>query len=169
MRIWIGQDRMTVDSALGAVQTRVPGRIIQLFGLGALSGMEGGYAAYRISKAALNAVTRILASELRGAVAVNSMCPGWVKTDMGGEGADREVEQGADTAVWLAFFFPTISRESSCAIVRLSSGDASRGEHDTLAMARWGRGEDRLVVEAEPLSGGRHLVIDSWKHPSWAA
>jgi NAD(P)-dependent dehydrogenase (short-subunit alcohol dehydrogenase family) len=42
-------------------------------GMGALSEMEGGYAAYRISKVALNAVTRILAAELRGAVAVNSM------------------------------------------------------------------------------------------------
>ena len=60
-------------------------------GMGALSDMEGGYAAYRISKAALNAVTGILAAELRGAVAVNSMCPGWVKTDMGGANAERDV------------------------------------------------------------------------------
>jgi len=58
--------------------------------------------AHRISKAALNAVTGILAAELRGAVAVNSMCPGWVKTDMGGANAERDVSQGADTAVWLA-------------------------------------------------------------------
>jgi NAD(P)-dependent dehydrogenase (short-subunit alcohol dehydrogenase family) len=59
------------------------GRIVNMSsGMGALSEMEGGYAAYRISKAALNAVTGILAAELRGAVAVNSMCPGWVKTDM---------------------------------------------------------------------------------------
>ena len=71
-------------------------------GMGALSDLEGGYAAYRISKAALNAVTGILAAELRGAVAVNSMCPGWVKTDMGGANAERDVSQGADTAVWLA-------------------------------------------------------------------
>jgi NAD(P)-dependent dehydrogenase (short-subunit alcohol dehydrogenase family) len=71
-------------------------------GMGALSDMEGGYAAYRISKAALNAVTGILAAELRGAVAINSMCPGWVKTDMGGANAERDVSQGADTAVWLA-------------------------------------------------------------------
>ena len=71
-------------------------------GMGALSDMEGGYAAYRISKAALNAVTGILAAELRGAVAVNSMCPGWVKTDIGGANAERDVSQGADTAVWLA-------------------------------------------------------------------
>jgi NAD(P)-dependent dehydrogenase (short-subunit alcohol dehydrogenase family) len=79
------------------------GRIVNMSsGMGALSDMEGGYAAYRISKAALNAVTGILAAELRGAVAVNSMCPGWVKTDMGGANAERDVSQGADTAVWLA-------------------------------------------------------------------
>jgi NAD(P)-dependent dehydrogenase (short-subunit alcohol dehydrogenase family) len=83
------------------------GRIVNMSsGMGALSEMEGGYAAYRISKAALNAVTGILAAELRGAVAVNSMCPGWVKTDMGGAHAERDVAQGADTAVWLALDAP---------------------------------------------------------------
>jgi NAD(P)-dependent dehydrogenase (short-subunit alcohol dehydrogenase family) len=79
------------------------GRIVNMSsGMGALSDMEGGHAAYRISKAALNAVTGIFAAELRGSVAVNSMCPGWVKTDMGGASAERDVAQGADTAVWLA-------------------------------------------------------------------
>ena len=75
-------------------------------GMGALSDNHGGYAAYRISKTALNAVTAILAAELRGAVAVNAACPGWVKTDMGGAGADRDVAEGADTAVWLALDAP---------------------------------------------------------------
>ena len=75
-------------------------------GMGALSSMEGGYAAYRISKTALNAVTRILAAELRGAVAVNSVCPGWVKTDMGGANAERDVAQGAAGPVWLALDAP---------------------------------------------------------------
>ena len=75
-------------------------------GMGQLSGMEGGYAAYRISKTALNAVTGILAAELRGRVAVNSMCPGWVRTDMGGANAERDVSPGADTAVWLALDAP---------------------------------------------------------------
>ncbi|HWF19743.1 MAG TPA: SDR family oxidoreductase [Verrucomicrobiae bacterium] len=83
------------------------GRIVNMSsGLGQLSDMEGGYAAYRISKTALNAVTRILAAELRGSVAVNSMSPGWVRTDMGGASAERDVSQGADTAVWLALDAP---------------------------------------------------------------
>jgi NAD(P)-dependent dehydrogenase (short-subunit alcohol dehydrogenase family) len=70
-------------------------------GAGQLSDMNGGRAAYRLSKAALNALTRTLASDERG-IKVNSMCPGWVRTDMGGSGAPRSVEEGADTAVWLA-------------------------------------------------------------------
>ena len=70
-------------------------------GAGQLSDMNGGRAAYRISKAGLNALTRTLASDERW-VKVNTMCPGWVRTDMGGSAAPRSVEEGADTAVWLA-------------------------------------------------------------------
>jgi NAD(P)-dependent dehydrogenase (short-subunit alcohol dehydrogenase family) len=70
-------------------------------GAGQLSDMNGGRAAYRVSKAGLNALTRTLASDERW-VKVNTMCPGWVRTDMGGQAAPRSVEQGADTAVWLA-------------------------------------------------------------------
>jgi len=70
-------------------------------GAGQLSDMNGGRAAYRVSKAALNALTRTLASDERW-LRVNTMCPGWVRTDMGGAGAPRSVEEGADTAVWLA-------------------------------------------------------------------
>ena len=70
-------------------------------GAGQLSDMNGGRAAYRVSKAALNALTRTLASDERG-IKVNTMCPGWVRTDMGGSAAPRSVEEGADTAVWLA-------------------------------------------------------------------
>jgi len=59
--------------------------------------------AYSLSKASLNALTIVLAREMRGTnILVNSMSPGWVKTDMGGPNALRSVEQGADTAVWLA-------------------------------------------------------------------
>ena len=70
-------------------------------GAGQLDEMNGGRAAYRVSKAGLNALTRTLASEERG-ILINTMCPGWVRTDMGGAGAPRSVEEGADTAVWLA-------------------------------------------------------------------
>lgn len=80
------------------------GRIVNMSsGQGQLSEMSVGTPAYRISKTALNALTRTLAAELDGGgILVNSMCPGWVKTDMGGPSAPRTVEQGADTAVWLA-------------------------------------------------------------------
>jgi NAD(P)-dependent dehydrogenase (short-subunit alcohol dehydrogenase family) len=72
-------------------------------GAGQLSDMDGGRAAYRVSKTGLNALTRALAADERGSdVLVNTMCPGWVRTDMGGPSATKSVEEGADTAVWLA-------------------------------------------------------------------
>jgi NAD(P)-dependent dehydrogenase (short-subunit alcohol dehydrogenase family) len=80
------------------------GRIVNVSsGMGRLSDMGGGAAAYRVSKTALNALTRVLAGELAGdGIKVNSACPGWVRTDMGTGAAPREVEEGADTPVWLA-------------------------------------------------------------------
>ena len=78
------------------------GRIVNISsGMGALNDMGGGSPAYRVSKTALNALTRILASELRGSgILVNSVCPGWVRTDMGGSDASRSVKEGADTPIW---------------------------------------------------------------------
>ncbi|GAB1545405.1 SDR family oxidoreductase [Scytonema sp. NUACC21] len=80
------------------------GRVVNVSsGAGQLSDMHSGYPAYRVSKTALNALTRILAYELKGInVLVNAVCPGWVKTDMGGSNAPRTPEQGADTIMWLA-------------------------------------------------------------------
>jgi NAD(P)-dependent dehydrogenase (short-subunit alcohol dehydrogenase family) len=72
-------------------------------GMGQLADMGGGSLAYRLSKTALNALTRVLAQEVDGRhVKVNAACPGWVRTDMGGAHATRPVEQGAETVVWLA-------------------------------------------------------------------
>ena len=80
------------------------GRIVNVSsGLGSLANMGGRGAAYKISKAALNALTRVAAAELKGAkIKVNAASPGWVRTRMGGSGATRSPEQGADTIVWLA-------------------------------------------------------------------
>lgn len=80
------------------------GRIVNLSsGLGQLDEMGDGTPAYRASKTALNALTRMVASATQGQdILVNSMCPGWVRTDMGGPNAARSVEKAAETAVWLA-------------------------------------------------------------------
>ncbi len=73
-------------------------------GMGAVSEMGGWSPGYRVSKASLNAMTRILSTELKDeGVLVNSACPGFVATDMGGQyGAKKSVEDGASGVVWLA-------------------------------------------------------------------
>ncbi|MCB9232965.1 MAG: SDR family oxidoreductase [Bacteroidia bacterium] len=100
-----------VYGPLGLAQEMLPllrqssqGRIINLSsGMGALDDLGTGYAAYRLSKAWLNSATILLANELeREGIRVNAMCPGWVQTDMGGKGAPRTVQKGAETAVWLS-------------------------------------------------------------------
>ncbi|MFZ0257250.1 MAG: SDR family NAD(P)-dependent oxidoreductase [Gammaproteobacteria bacterium] len=79
------------------------GRIVNVSsGMGALNEMVDGWPAYRISKAALNAVTRIFAAEAGSGVKINSVCPGWVRTDMGGANAPRDIEEGAAGIVWAA-------------------------------------------------------------------
>jgi NAD(P)-dependent dehydrogenase (short-subunit alcohol dehydrogenase family) len=97
-----------VLGAWRAVQAYLPllresrhGRIVNVSsGAGSLTDMGGGTPAYRVSKTALNALTRILAAELRAdAILVNSVCPGWVATDMGGRGG-RPVEDGAASVMW---------------------------------------------------------------------
>jgi NAD(P)-dependent dehydrogenase (short-subunit alcohol dehydrogenase family) len=79
-------------------------RIINLSsGYGQVEGMSPDVPSYCLSKLALNGLTIMLAGAFhKDGIAVNSMCPGWVRTDMGGPGATRSVEEGADTAVWLA-------------------------------------------------------------------
>lgn len=92
------------QSLIPLMKERNYGRVVNVSsGMGQLSEMNGGYPAYRISKTALNALTCLVADELKGTnILVNSVCPGWVKTDMGGPNAPRTPEQGVETIVWLA-------------------------------------------------------------------
>ena len=80
------------------------GRVVNISsGAGQLSSMGAWAPAYSVSKAALNALTIQLSQALKPrGIAVNAVCPGWVKTRMGGSGASKSVEDGADTPVWLA-------------------------------------------------------------------
>jgi len=86
------------------MKSRRYGRIVNLSSsMGALNGMGAGYIAYRMSKAGINVVTRVIAEETQGmGILVNSVDPGWVRSAMGGLGATRSVEKGAETPVWLA-------------------------------------------------------------------
>jgi NAD(P)-dependent dehydrogenase (short-subunit alcohol dehydrogenase family) len=90
--------------AVPVMKSRRYGRIVNLSsGMGSLSEMGAGYIAYRLSKAGINVVTRVIAAETEGmGILVNSVDPGWVQTDMGGRGAARTVQKGAETVVWLA-------------------------------------------------------------------
>ena len=79
------------------------GRIVNVSsGWGAFSDGLTGPAAYSISKATLNAITKVAANNYPNSVKINALCPGWVRTRMGGASATRSPELGAETAVWLA-------------------------------------------------------------------
>ncbi|TVQ90775.1 MAG: SDR family NAD(P)-dependent oxidoreductase [Chromatiaceae bacterium] len=96
-------------AALHLCQCLIPlmqgrGRVVNVSsGMGQLTDMNGCCPGYRLSKTALNAVTRILADELRDTgIKINSVCPGWVRTDMGGPDAPLTLEQGVQGIVWAA-------------------------------------------------------------------
>ncbi len=93
----------TIRRALPGMNERGYGRVVNVSsGMGALSDMGGGYAAYRLSKAALNACTIVLGHEAGTNVKVNAVCPGWVRTRMGGQSAPRDLDQGVAGIVWAA-------------------------------------------------------------------
>jgi len=97
-----GALRVTREFAPLLRKSKAPRVINVSSGGGQLTGGADGWApAYCISKTALNGVTVQLAAALPK-FAINSVCPGWVRTEMGGENASRSVEEGADTIVWLA-------------------------------------------------------------------
>ncbi|AFY93543.1 SDR family NAD(P)-dependent oxidoreductase [Chamaesiphon minutus] len=107
-------DRAMNTNAFGAIRTTqaflphlskaTAARVINLSSdLGALDGISTETPSYSLSKLALNGATILLATALKfQKIAVYSMCPGWVRTDMGGSNASRSPAQGADTAIWLA-------------------------------------------------------------------
>lgn len=80
------------------------GRIVNVSsGMGSFNEMDRGYISYRISKTALNVITKITAAELKDTgILINSVCPGWVKTDMGGSSAERSVQEGIKGIIWAA-------------------------------------------------------------------
>lgn len=88
------------------MQRQQRGRVVNISSeLGSLTDVQmGSTLAYRSSKTALNSLTALLACELKGYpdILVNASCPGWVRTELGGDDAPLSVAQGADTAVWLA-------------------------------------------------------------------
>jgi NAD(P)-dependent dehydrogenase (short-subunit alcohol dehydrogenase family) len=92
-----------VQAFLPLLRRSEHGRIVNVSSEGgSLASMGGGAPTYSVSKAALNALTRVLASELRSeGILVNSICPGWTATDMGGPGG-RPVAEGAASVVWAA-------------------------------------------------------------------
>jgi hypothetical protein len=95
--------------ALPLLLARPGGRVVNVSsGMGALGeGMSGGSPAYRISKTGLNGLTASLHGEYGDdGLLANSVCPGWVRTEMGGPNADRSPAEGADTPAWLATFRP---------------------------------------------------------------
>src|SRR3954451_11797784 len=101
---FLGAYRLTI-ALLPLLRASGHGRVVNVSsGMGGVAEMGGWSPGYRVSKAAMNAMTRILSTELREqGVLVNSACPGFVATDMGSPmGAQKSVEDGAAGIVWLA-------------------------------------------------------------------
>lgn len=93
----------TARAFVPGMRTRRWGRVVNVStGYAHFAGRAPQAGAYGLAKASLNILTRMIAAEAGAGVKVNSMSPGWVATRMGGTSAPRSVQEGADTAVWLA-------------------------------------------------------------------
>lgn len=98
----LGAYRM-LQHALPLMNAAGYGRIVNVSsGAGGLTEMNGGMPAYRLSKVAMNALTRVFHAAAGPNVKINSVCPGWVRTDMGGPNAKRSVAEGVAGIVWAA-------------------------------------------------------------------
>lgn len=93
-----------IQLLLPLMQRHDYGRIVNVSsGMGALDQMGRGYPAYRLSKLMLNTMTHLIAQDLESSnIKINAVCPGWVKTEMGGEHATRELDQGVASIIWAA-------------------------------------------------------------------
>jgi len=100
---FLGALRMC-QAFLPMMQASSYGRIVNVSsGMGSIASMGGRSAAYKLSKLMMNGMTRIMAAEIVDVdIKINTMAPGWVRTDMGGVNAPRSLSQGADTIIWLA-------------------------------------------------------------------
>ena len=102
----VGAYRM-MRAAMPLMSAESYGRIVNVSsGMGALNDMGSGAIPYRVSKAALNALTIVASNEVPDGIKINAVCPGWVRTEMGGPSASRSVEEGAAGIVWAATLPP---------------------------------------------------------------
>lgn len=103
MQIMVRAPYALIRALVPGMAARGYGRIVNLSsGWGSFAEGLGGPGAYGVAKASLNALTKSMARDLPASVKINAMCPGWVRTRMGGPSASLSPDEGADTAIWLA-------------------------------------------------------------------